>query len=318
MPLASDRSRLISIVQSRQNARVRELRAAFVRSGREVSEVIGIEGEHLIAEALRSQVRLRTVFVRRDPAPIEKDRRDASLRALDRLAIPAAVPIVELTPAVFDSAVETESPQGIAALVEPPSFSFAEAVSAPNPLVVLTAALQDPGNFGTLIRSVEAFGASGVIALPGTVSAWNHKALRASAGSAFRVPVIAEKSSAAFAALAERNIPVYAAVPASADSDAIPCTQANLTGPAAFLIGNEGSGLSSDLIDRATARIAIPMPGPVESLNAAVAASILLYEAARQRAALPAILTGNTLDHVNAGGHYTRDELNERRLGRKS
>ena len=280
MPLASDRSRLISIVQSRQNARVRELRAAFVRSGREVSEVIGIEGEHLIAEALRSQVRLRTVFVRRDPAPIDKDRRDASLRALDRLALPAAVPIVELTPAVFDSAVDTESPQGIAALVEPPRFSFADTVSAPNPLVVLTAALQDPGNFGTLIRSVEAFAASGVIALPGTVSAWNHKALRA--------------------------------------SDAIPCSQANLTGPAAFLIGNEGSGLSSDLIDRATARIAIPMPGPVESLNAAVAASILLYEAARQRAALPAILTGNTLDHVNAGGHYTRDELNERRPGRKS
>src|ERR1700689_5071715 len=164
MPTVSDRSRLISIVQSRQNARVRELRAAFVRSGREVSEVIGIEGEHLIAEALRSEVRLRTVFVRRDPVPIEKDRRDARLRALDRLALPAAVPIVELTPAVFDSAVETESPQGIAALIETPRFSLAEALGAPQsggeqhsaPLVLITAALQDPGNFGSLIRSAEA------------------------------------------------------------------------------------------------------------------------------------------------------------------
>ena len=284
MPSAPDRSRLISIVQSRQNARVRELRAAFVRSGREVSEVIGIEGEHLLAEALRSQVRLRTVFIRRDPAPSKKPAATPPPRPRSP-ALPAPVPIVELNPAVFDSAVDTESPQGIAALVEPPHFSFAEAISAPNPLVVLTAALQDPGNFGTLIRSVEAFGACGVIALAGTVSVWNHKALRASAGSAFRVPVVAEKSNFAFAALAERNIPVYAAVPASADSDAIPCSQASLTGPAAFLIGNEGTGLSSDLIDRATARIAIPMPGPVESLNAAVAASILLYEAARQRAA---------------------------------
>jgi RNA methyltransferase, TrmH family len=284
MPTASDRSRLISIVQSRQNARVRELRAAFARSPREISEVIGIEGEHLIAEALRSEVRLRTVFVRRDPSPAGKDRRDGSLRFLARLALPAAVPIVELTPAVFDSAVETESPQGIAALVEPPRFSFAEALAGSNPLVLLTAALQDPGNFGTLIRSAEAFGASGIIALPGTVSVWNSKALRASAGSAFRVPVIAEKSSLAFAALAERHIPVFAAVPASADSDAIPCSRADLTGPFAVLIGNEGSGLSSDLLDRATGRIAIPMPGPVESLNAAVAASVLLYESARQRA----------------------------------
>jgi TrmH family RNA methyltransferase len=277
MPAASDRSRLISIVQSRQNARVRELRAAFARSGREVSEVIGIEGEHLLAEALRSGLHLRTVFIRTDP-----DRR--ILRVIERLSLPAPVPIVELTPAVFDSAVETESPQGIAALVEPPRFSLAEALAGSNPLVVLTAALQDPGNFGTLIRSAEAFGASGVIALTGTVSVWNSKALRASAGSAFRVPVIAEKSSLAFSALADHHIPVYAAVPVSADGDAVLCSGADLTGPVAFLIGNEGSGLSGELLDRATARIAIPMPGPVESLNAAVAASVLLYEAARQRA----------------------------------
>jgi TrmH family RNA methyltransferase len=280
MPTVSDRSRLISIVQSRQNARVRELRAAFIRSGREVSEVIGIEGEHLIAEALRSGVRLRTVFVRRD-----LDRRDGSLRVLDRLSLPAAVPIVELTAAVFDSAVETESPQGIAALMEIPRFSFAEALAGPKPLVVMTAALQDPGNFGTLVRSAEAFGASGVIALPGTVSVWNSKALRASAGSAFRVPVIAEKPGPAFVALRERRIPVYAAVPASADGEAVPCSDVDLSAPAAILIGNEGSGLSAELLERTGQRIAIPTPGPVESLNAAIAASVLLYEAARQRAA---------------------------------
>ncbi len=280
MPTASDRSRLISIVQSRQNARVRELRAAFVRSGREVSEVIGIEGEHLISEALRSGIRLRTVFVRRD-----LERRDGSLRVLDRLALPAAVPIVELTPAVFDSAVETESPQGIAALVEIPRFSFAEALAGPKPLVVVTAGLQDPGNFGTLVRSAEAFGASGVIALPGTVSVWNSKALRASAGSAFRIPVIAEKPGPAFEALSAKRIPVLAAVPEGTNAGAIACSEADLAGPAAILIGNEGSGLSSELLARAAQRIAIPTPGLVESLNAAIAASVLLYEAARQRGA---------------------------------
>jgi TrmH family RNA methyltransferase len=276
MPTASDRSRLISIVQSRQNARVRELRAAFARSGRDVPEVIGIEGEHLLAEALRSGLHARTVFIRNDA-----DRRN--LRVLERLALPAPVPIVSLNQAVFESAVETESPQGIAAIIETPHFSLSESLAAPKPLIILAAALQDPGNFGTLVRSAEAFGATGVIALPGTVSVWNSKALRASAGSAFRVPVVAEKPAAVLAALAERRIPVFAAVPASADADSIPCSRADFSGPFALLIGNEGSGLSSELLDRATTCISIPTPGPVESLNAAIAASILLYEAARQR-----------------------------------
>jgi TrmH family RNA methyltransferase len=280
MPTVSDRSRLISIVQSRQNARVRELRAAFAQSGGEVPEAIAIEGEHLLVEALRSGLRLRTVFLRADP-----DHR--SLSRLQRLDLPAAVPIVSLNPAVFAGAVETESPQGIAALVETPRFSLAEVLAGPRPLVLIAAALQDPGNFGTLVRSAEAFGATGVIALPGTVSIWNSKALRASAGSAFRVPVISEKPEPALAALAERGMRIFAAVPHASDPQAVPCTDADLAGPAALLIGNEGGGLSADLLDRATSRIAIPTPGAVESLNAAVAASILLYEAARQRSRDP-------------------------------
>jgi RNA methyltransferase, TrmH family len=276
MPTVSDRSRLISIVQSRQNARVRELRAAFARIGREVSEVISIEGEHLLTEALRSGLRLRTVFIRAEPD-------HPNLRVLERLGLPAPVPIVSLNPAVFASAVETESPQGIAAVVETPHFSLAEALAGPRPLVLIAAGLQDPGNFGTLVRSAEAFGASGVIALPGTVSVWNSKALRASAGSAFRMPVVVEKTSLVFAALADRGIPILAAVPASAHGDAIPCSRTDLSGPVAFLVGNEGAGISAELLDRAAGTVSIPTPGPVESLNAAVAASILLYEASRQR-----------------------------------
>jgi RNA methyltransferase, TrmH family len=276
MPTASDRTRLMSIVQSRQNAKVRELRAAFSRRGPEGSESIGIEGEHLLAEALRSGLRVRTVFVRADP-----DQR--SLRRIERMELPSEVAVVSLNPAVFESAVDTESPQGIAALVDPPHFSIVETLAGERPLIVVAAGVQDPGNFGTLVRSAEAFGAAGVIALPGTVSTWNTKALRASAGSAFRVPVVAEKTSAALAALKERKIPGWAAVPCSPNGDATPAMSADLAGAAALFIGNEGSGLSEELLDQAAGRIAIPTPGPVESLNAAVAASILLYEAARQR-----------------------------------
>lgn len=287
MPTASDRSRLISIVQSRQNARVRELRAAFARSSSREG-AIAIEGENLIREALRSELRIRTVFLRRElDRRGEPERRESAMRMLDRLGLAASIPVVELTPPVFDSTVETESPQGIAALVEPPNFTLSEILAGSKgtePLLVITASLQDPGNLGTLVRSAEAFAATGVIALPGTVSIWNAKALRASAGAAFRLPVLQERSAAAFAAMAERQIPVYAAVPAGGD-EAIPCSSCDLTRPAAILIGNEGSGLSAELLDQADARIAIPMPGPSESLNAAVAASILLYEAARQRTA---------------------------------
>jgi RNA methyltransferase, TrmH family len=274
MPTASDRSRSPVIVQSRQNTRVKELRAGFahpVRTGGDGgdADAISIEGEHLVQEALRSQIRFRAVFVR-----------SGSQRLLDRLSLPEQVPVLELTPDVFASAVETESPQGIAALVEPPHFDLQDALAGTRPLVVVTAALQDPGNLGTLVRSAEAFGATGVIVLPGTVSIWNSKALRASSGSAFRTPVVFAHFGEAGGALRQRGIQVLAAVAAEGTA----CNEVNLTEPTAILIGNEGSGLPDELLRDADAAVRIPTPGPVESLNAGIAASILLYEAARQRA----------------------------------
>jgi TrmH family RNA methyltransferase len=229
---------------------------------------VSIEGEHLVEEALRSGVRLRAVFVR-----------NGSRQVLDRLPMPPDVTVVELTPEVFASAVETESPQGIAALVDPPRFTIENVVAGAKPLVVIAAGLQDPGNLGTLVRSAEAFGASGMLTLPGTVSIWNPKALRASSGSAFRLPVVSAQREEILAALRQRGIAMYAAVAA----EGRPCDVVNLSGPAAFLIGNEGSGLPEDLLQEAGERITIPAPGPVESLNAGIAGSILLYEAARQR-----------------------------------
>ena len=270
MPVGTLHTRL-RLVESRQNPRVKELRAALSRTGRTPSGLIAIEGEHLIAEAMRSHLRIATIFLRdgyQSPFALPND--------AEPLLLPSDV---------FSSAVATEQPQGIAALVHPPAFSMEDLFAGAAPLILVLAGLQDPGNVGTLLRSAEAFGATGVLLLPGAANPWNPKALRASAGSAFRVPVVPEKSPIAFATLGERKIPILAAVAATASSGSIPCSEYDLTRPAAILIGNEGSGLSQDLLDRAQARIAIPMPGPVESLNAAVAASILLYEADRQRSA---------------------------------
>jgi TrmH family RNA methyltransferase len=146
-------------------------------------------------------------------------------------------------------------------------------------MLVVLAGLQDPGNVGTLIRSAEAFGATGVLLLPGTASPWNPKALRASAGSAFRVPMLAISEADALNLLRDRHVPALAAVA----HDGVTVAQAFLAEPAALLIGNEGAGLSPALLSAAARRVTIPMPGPVESLNAAIAGSLLLYEAAAQR-----------------------------------
>jgi TrmH family RNA methyltransferase len=136
-----------------------------------------------------------------------------------------------------------------------------------------------------LIRSAEAFGAAGVLTTPGTVSAWNQKALRASVGSAFRVPVVAVTREEV-ARLQEDGVTLLAAVGVDGEG-VLPVQEVDLSRAAGIMIGNEGSGLAAEWLALANARITVPCPGPVESLNAAIAGSLLLYEASRQRAAAP-------------------------------
>jgi TrmH family RNA methyltransferase len=249
-------------VESRQNSRIKELRAALVRGAR--TPHIAVEGLHLIEEAVKSGLKLQTVFVRSGD--------QALLEALEL----GDAEVLIVTEEVFQSATSTEHPQGIAALVEAPAFTF-QAMLHGTPLVVIAAGLQDPGNLGTLVRSAEAFGATGMILLPGTVSLSNAKTLRASSGSAFRLPVVAMPADDAFAALREAGVQIIAAVARDGPGEA------DLRGPCALLLGNEGSGLPEAWVAQADARLTIPCPGAVESLNAAVAGSVLLYDAMRQR-----------------------------------
>jgi TrmH family RNA methyltransferase len=263
----------IRIVQSRQNARVKELRAALRKGEKTGTGLVAIEGMHLVEEALRSGLRLSAVFVR-----------SSSLNLLNQLRISDDIEILELPADLFESAVTTESPQGIAALAEAPAFTFENILAAPQPLIVVSTGLQDPGNLGTVIRSAEAFGATGLIALPGTVSIWNPKTLRASSGSAFRLPIVPANSKELLQALRASGIRALA----TTVNGGAPAQQVDLSQPTALFIGNEGSGLSAELIRECDGSITIPCPGPVESLNAAIATSILLYEAARQRQSVTA------------------------------
>ena len=269
MHTAHNRART-RIVQSRQNSRVKELRFALSHAGRRAKDPVALEGQHLVAEALRSGLTLTTVFLR-----------EGSERLLDSLIVTDETEILILTEDVFHSAVSTETPQGIAALAIPVEFD-ADDLFTGVPLVVVAAELRDPGNLGTLLRSAEAFGATGMILLPGTVSPWNSKALRASSGSAFRMPVISLEKDAAIALLRKRGLQLLASTVDGGE----PALSIDFDRPTALFIGNEGAGLSPDLIAAADFRITIPCPGPVESLNAAIAASVLLYEASRQRSHL--------------------------------
>jgi len=274
------------IVTSRANARVKQLRAAFAGSARGSrgsarlsGGLVGLEGEILLREALGSGLPLKTIFLSERVAP--------------PAWLPRGVELLILADEVFASAVDTQNPQGIAALFIPPVWMIESAFPANPPgekvpLLLVAAGLQDPGNLGTLIRSAEAFGATAVLTTPGTVSEWNQKALRASAGSVFRVPVV-QIAAEQLVVLKSRGVRLLAAVAPDTDSGPVTISEAvshsDLTLPCALLIGNEGAGLSSELLALADARITIPTPGRVESLNAAVAGSLLLYEAARQRAA---------------------------------
>ena len=271
-----------TLVTSRANPRVKQLRAAFGGNAKLSGGLVAIEGEHLLQEAMRSGLVFKTIFL--------SERRDAPEW------IPGNVERMELSEEVFASAVDTRSPQGVAALLVPPVWSMGDAcppsaAGGKAPLLLIAAGVQDPGNLGTLIRSAEAFGATGVLTTAGTVDEWNQKALRASAGSVFRVPVV-EAGAAELMALKARGVRLFAAVAAESESNsvaacaggvAVSAADVDLAGACALMIGNEGAGLGAELLSLADARVSIPMPGRVESLNAAVAGSLLLYEAARQR-----------------------------------
>ena len=265
MPLF-EQSAVSPVVSSRANGRVKQLRAAFAGHARLSGGMVAIEGDHLLAEALRSGMVLKTVFV-------------TERREVPRI-VPRGVEVLRLTDEVFESVVETRSPQGVAALMVPPVYAVDDVLGG-TPLILIAAGLQDPGNMGTLVRSAEAFGASGVLTTPGTVSAWNQKALRASVGSVFRVPVAAASVEEVMA-LKLRGVRLLAAVGMD-DSGTIAAQEMDFASGCALMIGNEGAGLTAEWMELADARVTILCPGPVESLNAAVAGSLLLYEASRQR-----------------------------------
>jgi len=271
-PIAQHRLRRI---EGRHNSLVKQLRQAFSRAEPTEEGDCAIEGVRIVEEAIRSGLRFRAVFFRQSA----QDRAD---RLLPQIA--AHVETLLLPDKLFDSSVPSETPQGVAALVRLKQYSIDDVLERVHvgPIMVV-AALQDPGNLGTILRSAEAFGSAGVVLGDGTVSQFNSKVIRASAGSVFRLAVIAAKSAGGLEEISARFQAQNVRLIATSSHKGTPLDQANLIGPLAIFIGSEGSGLPRTLITKMDETVAIPHAPQVESLNAGVAGSIVLYEAARQR-----------------------------------
>jgi RNA methyltransferase, TrmH family len=309
-----------STLTSRDNRWLKDFRMALRGGLPTESGCVGVEGVRLVEEALRSGCRIEAVLFSESG-----ERHHERLAPLiDRPEM--AFPVLRTTDRLFEGLADTEHPQGVAALVQPRVSSFDDLLRVPgeacSALLVILAGVQDPGNVGTILRTASAFGATGAVTTAsgqsGTASPFSPKALRASAGAALHLPILVGMSlpilltqlrvagvrTLAAVVGAQHAAPHlgnqamsdtgvvgarFSASPSAAADNATPLLapwEVDWCEPAALLVGNEGAGLPEEIERSADARIRIPMASGIESLNAAAAAAVLFYEAARQRKSL--------------------------------
>jgi TrmH family RNA methyltransferase len=268
---------MIQQISSLDNARVKLAAALRQKKQRDKTGLFLIEGIHLVEEALAAKWEIEHVFACQEHFSAEQfaDLTNRFRSFDEKLSVVSA--------AVFKKMAETESPQGILAVVrqrqqELRSATFGNGQSGRSVWVVLDA-VQDPGNVGTIVRSADAAGATGVILTPGCADLYAGKTVRASMGSIFHIPIYMASAQQCLAYFSAKNIPLYVA---DANS-AVNYNEFDLTAACAVVLGNEGAGVGEAFRQHAAATIRIPILGQAESLNVASAAAVILFEAARQR-----------------------------------
>jgi len=258
-------------ITSRQNPLVARFRAA---ARGDVGGLLLLDGAHLVADALAARLTFQLAAV--TPAALERPDVAAIAAGLSS----AGVEVATVSAVVMDALSPVRSSSAIVAVAERPASADDRVFAGVAPLAVIVVDVQDPGNVGAIVRVAEAGGASGVIVANGSADPFSWKALRGSMGSALRLPIVSGIDVDAAVADARRHgCRIVAAVPRDGRS----MVELTLTGAVAVLIGGEGRGLSASLVDAADERVTIPMEAPVESLNAAVTAALIVYEARRQR-----------------------------------
>ena len=261
-------------IESASNAKIKWAASLHQRKNRERCGEFVAEGVRLAEMAAASDWPLRFCIVTESALAGERVRK--IIDALDT----KGCPIFIVPPNVYQKASATESPQGILLVMKAVHSSLSGLVVRKDSLFVILDRVQDPGNAGTIIRTADAAGCSGVIVLEGTVDLFSDKAVRSSMGSLFHLPIVTHVTATEWAAfMREQGISCYAAL---LDQEAAPYFTKDYRRASAVVFGNEGNGISSEMLDEAE-HIYIPMVGRAESLNVATSAAIVLYEAFRQR-----------------------------------
>ena len=257
-------------ITSRQHPIVKEFRE--LAHGADASMLL--DGWHLLTEAVAAGIAIETVAWCGPPTTAEQITLERAQRG--------GAHVIEVSGSVLNALSPVNAPTGVVASAKKPRVD-AQAVLQPAPALILAGvAIQDPGNAGAVIRAAAAAGATGVVVDEATANPWGWKALRASMGATFHVPVSRPRTIVpAVAAWRAAGVSIVAAVARGGT----PMYDVDLTRPTALLLGGEGAGLPASVVSSADATISIPMKDAVESLNVAVAAALLLYEARRQRLA---------------------------------
>jgi len=274
------------VIASRENRWLKEFRAALRGGVATEAGAVGVEGVRLVEEALHSRCRVDAVLFS------ESGERHREKLAAFVAKPETAFPVLRTTDRLFEGIADTEHPQGVAALVRPRKVELEELLATPGgacaPLLVVLAGVQDPGNVGTIVRTAAAFGATGAVTTAtgqsGTASPFAPKAMRASAGAALHLPIVSGMALGILLTQLKLNgIRTFASCVDRKEAKVIAPWEANWCEPVALLVGNEGAGLPEGVVQAADVRVHIPMLTKVESLNAAAAAAVVLYEAFRQR-----------------------------------
>ena len=247
--------RLLTLARDLRRRKARDRQGLFVA-----------EGVRTVEELLDAPLELRGLLVTPAAAAAERGAR------LVARAEARGVPVATVDDAALASAADTESPQGVLAVAVVPTRRLDDVALADGRRLLVLDALQDPGNVGTILRTAAALGVGATVALPGTVDLWNAKVVRSAMGALFRHPTLSSTTAELAGFLARREVPLWAA-----DARGEPLDLVRPPARLALAVGNEGAGLSAELRTAAARLVSIPITAEVESLNAAVAAGILLY-----------------------------------------
>lgn len=251
-------------ITSQSNAKIKYIRSLAQKKSRAEHKEYTVEGVKSVRDALSSDREVTAIYASK------------SFMENEKFDYPDNIPVYRVEDAVFDKLCDTKTPQGILAVIKMSGTVFE---LDKKKIYIYCDRLQDPGNLGTVIRTADAAGAGGVLLSEGCADLYSPKTVRASMGSFFNVNVMTDVGAEALEKYADRGFTIYGGALHSAS---IPYTDADFTKPSIIVIGNEANGISSEVL-RLCRCVKIPIMGKAESLNAGIAAAVLMYEALRQR-----------------------------------